>query len=318
MNSVFEAGKRLLRGSYSQYTPTGKSYFVKSDAYHKEPRLGDIVYYYSNGLKRVAHVGGVVSVSKVNDIYNIEVVEGNTSSGSKFNRNGGCVAKKKYSFKLSEVGGENRINGFGTPNFADDTCTIDCFIEVLNAEVGYIEKASKDKLNDKQSNIGDKNYTQYGEFFEKNKLGANGLYWCQQFISWCAFRACELYAEMTWTGWRKEWGEYCYFVNGKRLKDTWKYINNHWYVFDGGGEMIRGWFKQKEDWYYLNPDNGAMCASQWFKVGEKWYYVTKSGVMAKNVYIKYKDSYAWVNEQGEWIKEYDTKEPDLLRYGLAE
>ena len=83
-------------------------------------------------------------MSKKNDRYFIKTVEGNTSDGSGFNRNGGCVAIKEYSFTLAEVGGTNRINGFGYPLFSDDTCTVSEFVEVLKSEVGYTEKASKE------------------------------------------------------------------------------------------------------------------------------------------------------------------------------
>jgi len=97
MDSAFEAGKKLLRGSYSQYTPTGKDYFVLNRAYGKTPHPGDIVYFYSGEKGRVAHVGIVEDVKKVNDTYVIHTIEGNTSVVA-FERNGGGVARKEYQF----------------------------------------------------------------------------------------------------------------------------------------------------------------------------------------------------------------------------
>ena len=61
MNS-YQRGKKLLCGDYSSFTKTGKSYFVKRGRYFKKPKVGDIAYYYSKELKRVAHVGIVAFV----------------------------------------------------------------------------------------------------------------------------------------------------------------------------------------------------------------------------------------------------------------
>ena len=129
MNQAYRNGQKLLRGAYTQYTPSGKALFERAGAYHKEPEQGDVVYFYSNRMGRVRHVGAVVSVKKDGIRYTIETVEGNTSEGNIFDRNGGCVAKKRYSFTLSEVGGLYRVNGFGTPAFGKDTCSVDEFVK---------------------------------------------------------------------------------------------------------------------------------------------------------------------------------------------
>lgn len=36
-------------------------------------------------------------------------------------------------------------------------------LEIANAEVGYLEKASREQLGDKTANAGDNNYTKYAE-----------------------------------------------------------------------------------------------------------------------------------------------------------
>ena len=84
--------------------------------------------------------------------------------------------------------------------------------------------------------------------------------------------------------------------------------------------MIVGWFKSEDDWYYLNPSDGAMLSGQWINIDEIYYYLTKSGVMARNVYIKDTDSsmYCWVDADGKYLEEHDTMEPDLEIYGVAE
>ena len=145
MDSAFSAGKKLLRGSYSQFTPTGKDYFVLNRAYGKTPHPGDIVYFYSGEKGRVAHVGIVEDVKKVNDTYLIHTIEGNTSAVA-FERNGGGVARKEYRFTEGEVGGKNRINGFGMPFFSNQTCTAEELIAVARREVGYLEPCLMKKL----------------------------------------------------------------------------------------------------------------------------------------------------------------------------
>ena len=95
MDNAFNAGKKLLCGSYTQYTPSGKDNFVRAGRWGKVPQRGAIVYFYSASMGRVAHVGGVIDIKVQGDTYTIKVVEGNTSADNSFNRNGGCVAVKE-------------------------------------------------------------------------------------------------------------------------------------------------------------------------------------------------------------------------------
>lgn len=314
MDSSFAAGKKLLRGGYSQFTLTGKGYFVQTGAYGKVPHDGDIIYFYSKSQGRVAHVGIVEDARKLGDTYIIHTIEGNTSAIA-FERNGGGVARKEYKFKESDIGGTNRINGFGTPLFGRDTCTAEELIEVARKEIGYLEKASNAKLEEKTANAGEKNFTKYGEWY-----GGNGNYWCQQFVSWCAYMACKLHKKKIFTGWVEFDGKWMYEIDGVVQKDKWLHIDDRWYVVDGEGYMTKGWFKSGDDWYYLNDIDGAMLSGQWVDVDGMSFYLTKSGVMAINAYIKAdgKDLYYWVDSEGKYQKEYDTSTPDLDKYDLAE
>ena len=140
LNNAYSAGKKLLCGGYSEYTPTGKAYFVKNNRYGKVPHIGDIAYFYHASAGRVAHVGIVIAVEKDGNSYSIKTVEGNTSTQA-YERNGGGVAIKAYKFTVSDVGGVHRINGFGTPRFSEDTCSAEALVSVAKDEVGYLEKA---------------------------------------------------------------------------------------------------------------------------------------------------------------------------------
>lgn len=313
MDSAFTSGKKLLRGGYTQFTLSGKSYFVQNGAYGKIPHSGDIVYFYSAEKGRVAHVGIVEDVKKISGLYIMYTIEGNTSAKA-FERNGGGVARKEYKFKESDVGGINRINGFGTPAFSMDTCTPEELIEVARLEIGYLEKASDSMLEDKTANAGMSNYTKYGHWY-----GGNGNYWCQQFVSWCAYMACKLHQKNSFTGWKKVDGRWIYEIDGETQKNRWLHIDGRWYVVDGVGYMVTGWFKNSDDWYYLNTD-GAMLSGQWVDVNGESYYLTSSGVMARNAYVKNSaDGICyWVDSDGVYKKEFDTKTPDLNKHEIIE
>ena len=123
-------------------------------------------------------------------------------------------------------------------------------------------------------------------------------------------------------GWNKnEAGQWWYadtpnsYISGK-----WAFIDDRWYVFDQKGYMIKGWFKQGEDWYYMNPADGAMISNQWVDVDSKSYYLTQSGLMARNGYIEDASEklYFFVDENGVYKKELDTDAPDLSKYEVIE
>ena len=267
-------------GSYTQYTPSGKANFIRMGCFGKEPKIGAVVYFYGKTMGRVNHVGIVTQVKKNGNRYEILTVEGNTSAGTGFSRNGGCVAAKSYEFALNEVGNDNRINGFGYPQFDSNTCTVEEFIAVAKAEIGYVEKDSKKDLDNKGANAGSKNFTKYGEWYKNN-----GVYWCQQFVSWCAYEACKTHKSNTETGWIQVGSRWKYGLHGTLVKNQWLVIGGRWYAFDGEGFMVTGWFLSEGGWYYLNPKDGAMLANQWITVDGKSYYLCETGIMATSCYI---------------------------------
>lgn len=64
-------------------------------------------------------------------------------------------------------------------------------ISIAANEVGYKEKASNSKLDDKTANAGNKNYTKYAR--DLNKAGyyngnKNGYAWCDVFVDWCFYQ----------------------------------------------------------------------------------------------------------------------------------
>ena len=291
--NAYRRGQKLLGGGYTSFTVDGKGFFVKHGRYFKEPMRGDIVYFYSSVKKRVAHVGIVVEVTKLKSgQYTIKTVEGNTSSAPGVVRNGGAVAIKTYTFF---PGKDRTIDGFGRPFFGSETCTVDDFILAALDEVGYLEKGSNKDLGSKTGNAGMNNFTKYSEWY-----GMNGVYWCQIFVSWVAYTACDSHKKNLFTGWKQD-GEtwYYYDESGAPVKGQWCHINGRWYAFDDSGKMIKGWFKSADDWYYLGK-GGGMLSSQWLQDKGKWYYLTGTGVMATNAKIRKTkgDGFDYVGEDG--------------------
>lgn len=69
--------------------------------------------------------------------------------------------------------------------------TVNKVIDIAKSQVGYLEKASPDYLDDDYKNAGYNNYTKYARDLY-NKIGSpfiNGYAWCDTFINWCFVEA---------------------------------------------------------------------------------------------------------------------------------
>ena len=281
-------------GDYFKYTPSGAGQFKKAARWHTVPKAGDVVFFFSPAMGRIAHVGIVESVEG----NKITTIEGNTS-GAHGDRNGGECRRKTYN--NFSVGGKNWVNGFARPVYGDDTCTVQELLEVARGEIGYEEKASPQGLEDKHANRGSKNYTKYGQWYNNGK--ALSEFWCAEFVSWCFYMACKNHAstqqEPRREGWQQLNDKWMFYVDNVPLWGGWRYINGRWYAFDNAGFMIKGWFKTEEGWYYLGED-GGMLAGQWVEDKGKWYYLTKTGLMATGAKVKKAkgEGFDYVGEDG--------------------
>ena len=73
-------------------------------------------------------------------------------------------------------------------------CYAKKLIEIAEAEVGYLEKASNKNLESKTANAGKNNYTKYADYFDKEYTNfyngkKNGYAWCDMFVDWCFVQA---------------------------------------------------------------------------------------------------------------------------------
>lgn len=93
----------------------------------------------------------------------------------------------------------------------------------------------------------------------------------------------------TQAGWRLVDGYwYYYYPDGTCQKNSWLKVNNHWYLFQEEGRMLRGWQKKNNNMYYLN-ENGEMVTG-WIYNGQNWYYLNETpddyeGAMLNNHWL---------------------------------
>lgn len=188
VTSALSRAKTLLRqpqnDTMTGFTPDGAGYFKKANQYYTTPKKGDIIYFYSESKGRIGHTGIVTSADLVNKL--VYTVEGNTSS-TEYAENGGCVARHVYSF--AKIGGVNRVNGFGRPNFAAAGVTADQFVETALSYLGYLEKRSNSNLDSKTANAGSNNYQR----FQRDVGAGNGDQWCQYYVDAMALYTCQSY-----------------------------------------------------------------------------------------------------------------------------
>lgn len=151
-----EEAKRLLCQEKLErmtgYTPEGAACFIDAGRWYSIPEVGDVVYFYGRvsseeGRKRICHTGIVEWVNRGSQTFG--TIEGNSNFDG-FTTNGGSVARHEYSY--ANVGGDNRVTGFGRPNYVID-------LEGIFIEIGEQKMATRFKLN--VVKIGDKGTSVY-------------------------------------------------------------------------------------------------------------------------------------------------------------
>ena len=62
-----------------------------------------------------------------------------------------------------------------------------------------------------------------------------------------------------------------------------------WCAIDNNGEVIKGWYQDNDNWYYLN-DKGVMQTGWIIHSDERWYYLDSNGALKTG----------WSQENGKW------------------
>ena len=70
---------------------------------------------------------------------------------------------------------------------------------------------------------------------------------------------------------------------GEVLKDKIQKINGITYSFDANGQLIRGWDKRSDGWYYFDPESGGMVFGLTDIEGKTYYFDPDSGKMAAGI-----------------------------------
>lgn len=175
--TALDKAKTLLRmplnAPMTGYTPTGRSYFVNAGKYYTVPKVGDVVYFYSSTKGRIGHTGIVTAVNAADKV--ITTIEGNSDN-----------KVSAHTYNYSKLGGKNRVNGFGRPDFTGAGVTAKQFVDKALSYYGYHEKASNMNLESFTGNSGSANYQKF-----QPEVGAgNGDEWCQYFVDGIAFECC--------------------------------------------------------------------------------------------------------------------------------
>ena len=70
-----------------------------------------------------------------------------------------------------------------------------------------------------------------------------------------------------------------YYFNQEGVMQTgWTFVDGHWNYFASSGVMKTGWLKDKESWYYLDPETGIMAVGS-KEVDGKNYFFSSAGTM---------------------------------------
>ena len=266
MATALSRAKTLLRQPQGDvmtgYTPDGKQCFVDAGAWVKKPKMGDVIYFYSAAKGRVGHVGIVERVDAGRQL--VYPVEGNTSS-SEYAENGGCVARHCYSY--AEMGGTNRVNGFGRPDFEGAGVTAEQFVKMAVSFLGYLEKRSNKDLDSKTANAGSNNYQR----FQRDVGAGNGDQWCQYFVDAVALYACQGAV-----------------ANQDAPPETTLNESVEWFGYISTDLLnVRKWAGTENDLCSFSPlsflTKVGVCDELKAKNGDTWYY------------IRYKDKHGFVS-----------------------
>ena len=137
--------------------------------------------------------------------------------------------------------------------------TVDKVIDIALAEVGYLEKKSNSKLDDKTANAGSANYTKYGRDMHEIYPSVMDFpaAWCDAFVDWCF---CKAYGVTTAKS----------LLGGN---------------FDDYTVASAQMYKNKKAWYTSNP-----------KIGDQIFFKNSSGICHTGLVYKVDSSKVYTIE----------------------
>ena len=103
--------------------------------------------------------------------------------------------------------------------------------------------------------------------------------WYREEGYWTYYTPLSQKIKNTFLNWN---GKDYYLDDLGHMSTGWKYITKCWYLFSKTGEMIKGWYNDGLNWYYLYPDSGKMANQDAYIDGEIEHF-TKDGIWIKDV-----------------------------------
>ena len=163
-------------------------------------------------------------------------------------------------------------------------------LEIAEAEVGYLEKASNANLDSKTANAGSANYTKYARdldnipgFYNGKK---NGYAWCDMFVDWCFVQAYGVAMAKKLLGQpEKSYGASCaasvnyYKAMGRYFKDP-KVGDQIFFWYDGAPNHTGLVYKVDDNYVYtiegntsgasgVIPNGGGVCKKAYYRAYDK-------------------------------------------------
>lgn len=165
-------GKSVNLTTKEEYTPGTKT--TIRDAFRVYDSMEDGIrgYFEFIQLDRYHNLRGITDPKKY-----LETIKANgyATSSTYVSDNMSLIEQYQLTRYDKEGGGY-------TTKFKNAKTAINALIATAEAEVGYLEKKSNAKLDDKKANAGSKNYTKY---WRDVKPDFQGESWCACFVSWC-------------------------------------------------------------------------------------------------------------------------------------
>ena len=157
-------------------------------------------------------------------------------------------------------------------------------LEVAEAEVGYLEKATNANLYSKTENAGSNNFTKYAYELDKTSLyngKKNGFAWCDVFVDWCFVKAYGLEMAKKLTGQPSgSAGAACrysaeYYKKIGRYFNTPKVGDQIFFWYDGAANHTGLVYKVDDNYVYtiegntsgasgVIPNGGGVCKKSYF------------------------------------------------------
>lgn len=287
--------------------------FKRKGRVYSSPQVGDIVVFWSGS--RFHHAEFVTKVTSTS----FQTFGANTTVNvTTINRNGGgCVWPKIYSIAAAQKGGHK----FLRPDYGTN-------------QEGWVKEGNRWKyrladgsfVTDSWKYINNRWYV-----FGQDSYMVTG-WWLDKNGQWYYLHNPN--GEMISGSWVYHSDGWYYLDKSGEMHTGWLQIDDNWYYLEESGKSAKGmheiggklycfltdsnkmvcndWYQYNGDWYYFSS-TGAAYQGQWVQNSDgKFYYFGADGKMVKNAWIKSTvlNKYYWVNENGEYIEERDTENPD--------